>query len=691
MGSYSFSGRTAILIPGEDYDSLSPDYDTDEILYLDVSVEFNPASPNWKSITGIAPPLAFHSMSIGGESNELLIIFGGTSKYTIPSNPLYIFNTTSSTTATNSPTTVNVKGSIEHTSTTRYNDSMVFIFGGTSQVITNDNTTDIVTDAFNDMHVLDSKSITFNTISPSNGVFPFGVFHHSSTLLSDNKIYIIGGVDKNNAFMPMGSINIFDTTTNQWSNQSATGTIPTDRRVHRAVGTNDNKIIIYGGCNKDYSISYSDLRVLDTTTLQWTAPATQGTPPPPMYAHTMTMVGTNVIIAFGYISGFNTAQDIYILDSTKYTWMPTYVPNNLEITNTKPINASSNVPSSSPSSPSSDQIGVIVGSIIGSLAAIFLIIVLVICMRKKRKNGSFFTKPYEQNQPSVPPISGTLPYNQLPTTVNNQDPARQLPPTMSHFVSKSNAGSDKGSTATNNEHNESYYNNSSSRNSSKTNSNRFSVIPYLDNPYGVEKDTTDPTPIVNPTSSSSLSSSPSNKNLFNEHDDDYGNTKATSGINDLYGYSSQLNYSNNNSDYYSEKPQPPTPPSKYDDDDGYPQSNRLSASSSIYAPSRPDSPPSMNPPILPSYTDTSSFSSSNENNDEIMRVTDNDYDNDNAVPIFSISPDEEAGVNEPRKVEKRAFSLRSAQRLSSTVVRPNKGTPSTTEETITEEFTEENL
>ncbi|CAJ0750105.1 3697_t:CDS:2, partial [Entrophospora sp. SA101] len=538
--------RTAI--PGENYDSLNPDYDTDEILYLDISVEFNPASPKWKSITGIAPPLAFHSMSIGGESNELLIIFGGTSKYTIPPNTLYIFNTTSSTKATNSPTTVNVKGSIEHTSITRYNDSMVFIFGGTSQIITNDNATDIVIDAFNDMHVLDSKSITFNTISPSNG--------------------------------------------------NATGAIPIDRRVHRAVGTNDNKIIIYGGCNKDYSINYSDLIVLDTTTLQWTAPATQGTPPPPMYAHTMTMVGTNVIIAFG----------------------------------------------------------VIVGSIIGSLAAIFLIIILVICIRKKyKKKGSFFTKPYEQNQPSVPPISGTIPYNQLPTTINNQDPAGQLPPTMSHFVSKSNAGSDKGSTITNNEHNESYYNNSSSRNSSKTNSNRFSVIPYLDNPYYVDKDTTDPTPIVNPTSSSSLSSSPSNKNLVNEHDDDDDNTRATSEINDLYGYSSQLNYSNNNSDYYSEKPQPPTPPSKYDDDDGYPQSNRLSASSSLYAPSRPDSPPSMNPPILPSSTDTSSFSSSNENNDEIVRVTDNDYDNDNAAPIFSISPSEEAGIKEPRKIEKRAF------------------------------------
>ncbi|CAJ0866901.1 15828_t:CDS:2, partial [Entrophospora sp. SA101] len=576
---YIYGGRTAI--PGENYDSLNPDYDTDEILYLDISVEFNPASPKWKSITGIAPPLAFHSMSIGGESNELLIIFGGTSKYTIPPNTLYIFNTTSSTKATNSPTTVNVKGSIEHTSITRYNDSMVFIFGGTSQIITNDNATDIVIDAFNDMHVLDSKSITFNTISPSNGVFPLGVYHHSSTLLSDNKIYIIGGVDKNDAFMPMGSINIFDTMTNQWSNQNATGAIPIDRRVHRAVGTNDNKIIIYGGCNKDYSINYSDLIVLDTTTLQWTAPATQGTPPPPMYAHTMTMVGTNVIIAFGFISGFDTTQDIYILDSTNYTWMPTYVPNNLEITNTKPINASSNDPSSSPSSP------------------------LVGC--------NFF------DYNLVPPISGTIPYNQLPTTINNQDPAGQLPPTMSHFVSKSNAGSDKGSTITNNEHNESYYNNSSSRNSSKTNSNRFSVIPYLDNPYYVDKDTTDPTPIVNPTSSSSLSSSPSNKNLVNEHDDDDDNTRATSEINDLYGYSSQLNYSNNNSDYYSEKPQPPTPPSKYDDDDGYPQSNRLSASSSLYAPSRPDSPPSMNPPILPSSTDTSSFSSSNENNDEIVR------------------------------------------------------------------------
>lgn len=115
-------------------------------------------------------------------------------------------------------------------------------------------------------------------------------------------------------------------------NQNTTGTTPTQRRVHRAVGSkciiypypylypypypypypysyiitifklfiaNDNKIIIYGGCNVDYSVLYSDIIVLDTTTLQWTAPTPQGPSPPGMYAHTMTMVGTNVIVAFG--------------------------------------------------------------------------------------------------------------------------------------------------------------------------------------------------------------------------------------------------------------------------------------------------------------------------------------------------------------------------------------------------------
>jgi hypothetical protein len=63
-------------------------------------------------------------------------------------------------------------------------------------------------------------------------------------------------------------------------------------------------VIIYGGVNVNYDVLYGDVAVLDTTQPQyiWSIKETRGATPPARYSHTATMVGTNMLIAFGMYS-----------------------------------------------------------------------------------------------------------------------------------------------------------------------------------------------------------------------------------------------------------------------------------------------------------------------------------------------------------------------------------------------------
>ncbi|CAJ0826272.1 3440_t:CDS:2, partial [Entrophospora sp. SA101] len=183
-------------------------------------------------------------MSIGGQDKNLLIIFGGFSKRKAPPNPLYIFNTTSKSKSLAFKEVIpECTGRVLHTSVTKY-DSKVFILGGSSLPVVEKTS---VGDALNTLCVYDSLTDTFK-MSPIN-----------TTL----------------------------------------GVTPSPRRGHRAVGTTDKKIIIYGGC-KNAKIIYDDVLELDTTTLAWKTIQPLGiTKLPGLFDNTMTMVGTNIIIAYG--------------------------------------------------------------------------------------------------------------------------------------------------------------------------------------------------------------------------------------------------------------------------------------------------------------------------------------------------------------------------------------------------------
>lgn len=61
-------------------------------------------------------------------------------------------------------------------------------------------------------------------------------------------------------------------------------------------------MIIHGGVNQDFVGLLNDIAVLDTTTFTWSVIKAEGTIPPARYSHTATMVGTNMLIAFGMYS-----------------------------------------------------------------------------------------------------------------------------------------------------------------------------------------------------------------------------------------------------------------------------------------------------------------------------------------------------------------------------------------------------
>ncbi|CAH1771327.1 15834_t:CDS:1, partial [Entrophospora sp. SA101] len=162
-------------------------------------------------------PVAFHSMSIGGQNNNSLIIFGGMSNGNALPDSLYIFDTTSKSLASKAVTT-ECTNRVLHTSVTKY-DSKVFILGGSSPVVSNDD----VSDVLNTLCVYDSLTNIFK-MSPIS-VLPNGISHHTSTLLSDNLIYVIGGISNVVAdtgpppLSDMNIITIYDTNLDTWTSK----------------------------------------------------------------------------------------------------------------------------------------------------------------------------------------------------------------------------------------------------------------------------------------------------------------------------------------------------------------------------------------------------------------------------------------------------------------------------------------
>ncbi|CAI2179357.1 17291_t:CDS:2 [Funneliformis geosporum] len=314
-------------------DPMDTSQNSNQLLILDVSVPFSIKDPAWK-LRLVGPRVAYHTISLGGLQNELLVLYGGEySDVPIPANPLFYYNTSEESPLwiyagiQDKQPAVNIR---EHTVVTRFNDSMNYFFGGI-------NTPDPKISAkfqLRDLFKVDTRGNHWNIMNVDINTPP-GRFHHTATILSDGKMYIIGGysVDK---LADMNQIYVYDTIVEKWSVQTAVGTLPSARRDHTAVGTHDGKVIIHGGVNQDYTRMFDDIAILDTTKqpYTWKVVKANGVIPTARYSHTATIIGTNMLIAFGYLADNTADNNIHVLDTNTYTWKQSYTPENLEFTKT---------------------------------------------------------------------------------------------------------------------------------------------------------------------------------------------------------------------------------------------------------------------------------------------------------------------------------------------------------------------
>eukprot|EP01132_Coremiostelium_polycephalum_P001517 gene1517-1910_t len=151
----------------------------------------------------------------------------------------------------------------------------------------------------------------------SKGEVPFeGIRSHTATVVGNNKIFVFGGSDVNDKF---NDLMIFDTKTLFWSKpitNGAEGCIPNPHRAHSATLVDHRLFIFGGGDGPNY---FKDLYILDTNTLTWTKPVTNGNGPGPRRAHTANLVGKTIYI-FGGGDGNKALNEVYALDTETLNW-----------------------------------------------------------------------------------------------------------------------------------------------------------------------------------------------------------------------------------------------------------------------------------------------------------------------------------------------------------------------------------
>ncbi|CAO3664367.1 unnamed protein product [Rhizopus microsporus] len=222
----------------------------------------------------------------------------------------------------------------------------------------------------------------FDSVHPENSSFiPLTVnpplrYAHTQTLIANDRIVILGGFDglTGNA-ISLSDVWVFDIKASNWTHITAEldrDNKPENRSSHSQVLMPDGySILIYGGYD-GYHV-YNDVAVLDTRTWKWTVKNTnaalQG-----RADHTATLVGTNMIVAFGF-SGVSTSltvmSDIEVLDINTWSWTSVYTPSGLPFSDDTDSGTTQRTDDTS----SYPSLAIIAGAVTGGLVVFILILI----------------------------------------------------------------------------------------------------------------------------------------------------------------------------------------------------------------------------------------------------------------------------------------------------------------------------
>lgn len=159
------------------------------------------------------------------------------------------------------------------------------------------------------VRVLDTHKHQWSILSP-DGEAPPQRGGHTGTLVS-SKVYLFGGEDA--ARRPQGDLFVLDLADNEWQSPETSGTPPPARSAHAAAAYQSRYLLVFGGGS--IANCFNDLYVLDTESMHWSCPATQGPPPTPRAGHAGDVIGDSWYIVGG---GNNTSgcTDMVALDLT---------------------------------------------------------------------------------------------------------------------------------------------------------------------------------------------------------------------------------------------------------------------------------------------------------------------------------------------------------------------------------------
>lgn len=164
------------------------------------------------------------------------------------------------------------------------------------------------------VHLLDTQTGTWSRLSPTvagedaGGAPPHPRGSHSATVIG-NKAYVFGGEGLKRKLID--ELWTLDLSTMEWDKPLTTGPIPSARSAHTACSFRNRYIVIFGGGS--VATCFDDLAVLDTQTMEWSKPDTEGPTPPPRAGHAAAVLGSTLYI----VGGGNNARgcaDMYALD-----------------------------------------------------------------------------------------------------------------------------------------------------------------------------------------------------------------------------------------------------------------------------------------------------------------------------------------------------------------------------------------
>ncbi|CEP14034.1 hypothetical protein [Parasitella parasitica] len=280
------------------------------------------------------------------------------------------------------------------------------------------------------MYRFDSTFPANSAVISTQGSSPPLRYAHTQTLISDHKIVVLGGFDSATGEpIPLSEIWVYDIRMSAWNQINATLDVekkPGARSSHSQVLMSDGfSILVYGGYD-GYHV-YNDVAVLDTRTWTWTVKntnaAVQG-----RADHTATLVGTNMIVAFGF-TGVSTAltvmADIEVLDIITWSWTSVYTPSpGFNTGGGGGIGGKQNGigdHSGNSNGPSSPSIAIVAGAVTGGLVVFLLIIVAFYLLNNYQQKQRHQSKNSDQDDDECSDASSSY-------ATAHQQPSAPRPP-----------------------------------------------------------------------------------------------------------------------------------------------------------------------------------------------------------------------------------------------------------------------